>query len=172
MYKYDLLHTKVSFTYVEKQKFMYCPFQQRPPIPDYREVWEIELVSWSGLHKLFVILICDHQERHNKDELTRGAGGRIKEAEDNFVDECFIELGENRVFGMLRVQEDRYQKTIAVLSDEVSIIVMSGHWISLWLPTSIATCILSNCWQLIWDISNFISTLQKHSTLTFYFSFA
>ncbi len=36
-----------------------------------------------GLILLYVILICDHQEKHNKDELTRGAGGRIKEVEDN-----------------------------------------------------------------------------------------
>ncbi len=37
------------------------------------------------MHKLFVILICDHQEKHNKDELTRVAGGRIKQVEENIL---------------------------------------------------------------------------------------
>ncbi len=36
----SLLHNNV-----EKHKFLYFPFQQRAPIPDHREVWEIELVS-------------------------------------------------------------------------------------------------------------------------------
>ncbi len=98
-------------------------FQQRA-IPDRRETWEIELVSWSGFHKLFVILICDHQEKHNKDELTRGAGGRIKEAEDNLVDE-FKPCGGSDITARLRAQEELHQKAIAVLSDEVSAIVQS-----------------------------------------------
>ena len=94
------------------------PFQQRASIPDHREAWEMEFVSWIGLHKLFVILICDHQEKHNKDELTRGAGGRIKEVEEHFLD------GEK-----LRTQEEIHQKASAGLSDKVSIIVMyeSGY---------------------------------------------
>ena len=85
----------------------------------------MELVSWNGLHKLFVILICDHQEKVNKNELTRGAGGRIKETEENFVNDGFTELGESRTTARLRTQEKIFQKTSAALSDEVSTIIDS-----------------------------------------------
>ncbi len=43
------------------------------------------------------------------------------------MDEFFIELGESRVSGRLRIQEDRYQKTIDVLSDEVSGLISLNH---------------------------------------------
>ena len=75
------------------------------------------------MHKLFVILICDHQEKHNKDELTRGAGGRIKEVEENIVDDGFKEIGDNVSTAILRTQEGIHQKARAALSDEVSIIL-------------------------------------------------
>ncbi len=120
------------------------PFQQRASIPDHKEKWEIELVSWSGLPKLFVILICDHQEKHNKDELTRGAGGRIKEVEANISTECFRETGERSITARLRAQEEIHQKASAALADKVSIIVMSGHWISLWLSSAIVVNVVLN----------------------------
>ncbi len=75
------------------------------------------------MHKLFVILICYHQEKHNKDELTRGAGGRIKEVEENIVDDGFKEIGDNVSTAILRTQEGIHQKARAALSDEVSIIL-------------------------------------------------
>ncbi len=68
-------------------------------------------------------MICDLQEKHNKDELTKGAGGRIKEVEEN-LDDQFAPIGESLITGRLRVQEGRHQKASAVLSDKVSIIVM------------------------------------------------
>ncbi len=58
--------------------------------------------------------------------------------ERHLVDEGFKEIGESHIAGRLRRKEDIHQKASAVLSDEVSIIVMSGHWISLWLPPAIA----------------------------------
>ncbi len=83
---------------------------------------------------MFVILICDHQEKHNKDELTHGAGGRIREAEGGYVMyDDFKITGESNTTGRLRTQEDIHQKASAVLSDEVSIIVMSGL---LWLSSA------------------------------------
>ena len=99
------------------------PFQQRAPTPD-EEGWKIELVSWSGLHKLFLILICDHQEKHNKDELKHGAGGRIKETEEILIDSCFREAGESMTAARLRNQEDIFLKTYGVLFDKVSIIIV------------------------------------------------
>ncbi len=75
----------------------------------------MELVSWSGLHKLFVILICDHQEKHNKDELTRGTGGRIKEVEIDLVED-FRSPGESAITFRLRTQEEIFQKASAALS--------------------------------------------------------
>ncbi len=76
------------------------------------------------MHKLFVILICDHQEKHNKVELTRGAGGIIKEAEEHIASDGFRETGEDVIKARLRTQEERYQKASAALSDEVSTSVM------------------------------------------------
>ncbi len=76
------------------------------------------------VHKLFVILICNHQEKHNKDELTRGAGGRIKEVEEFFVDE-FAVMGEDLTAGRLRAQEEIHLKAIAALPDEVSTMINS-----------------------------------------------
>ncbi len=78
-----------------------------------------------------VILICDHQEKHNKVELTHGAGERIKEVEENITDQVFREPGESTTTTRLRVQEEIHQKASAALFDKVSIIVMSGHWIFL-----------------------------------------
>ncbi len=98
------------------------PFQQQASIPD-KSVWEMELVSWSGLHRLFVILICDHQEKPNI-ELTRGAGGRIKEVEENLTNDGFKGTGESHITARLRVQEEIFQKASAALFDKVSIIVM------------------------------------------------
>ncbi len=43
------------------------------------------------------LYVRDHQEKHNKDELTRGAGGRIKEVEECFVDE-FLWTGETKCY--------------------------------------------------------------------------
>ncbi len=65
--------------------------------------------------------------RNNKDELTRGAGGRIKEVEENVLDDGFRGTGESATTARLRVQEDIFQKTGAVLLnfDKVSILVMS-----------------------------------------------
>ncbi len=65
--------------------------------------------------------------RNNKDELTRGAGGRIKEVEENVLDDGFRGTGESATAARLRVQEDIFQKTGAVLLnfDKVSILVMS-----------------------------------------------
>ncbi len=79
------------------------------------------------------------------------------------MDEGFKEIGESHIADRLRRKEDIHQKASAVLSDEVSIIVMSGHWISLWLPSAIAILHhfikLLVLRELIWDISNFISIL-------------
>ncbi len=85
----------------------------------------MELVSWSGLHKLFgnPDRLCDHQEKYNKDELTRAAGGRIKEVEEILVDD-FRPIGESITTTKLRAQEERFQKASAALSDEVSTSVM------------------------------------------------
>ncbi len=91
-------------------------------------------MSWSGLHKLFLILIRNHQEKHNKDELTCGEGGRIKELEANFVDD-FKSPGEAQTTSILRTQEEIHQKASAALADKVSIIVVSGHWTFLWLSS-------------------------------------
>ncbi len=62
------------------------------------------------------------QERHNKDELTRGAGGRIKEVEEIFLEDGFRSSGESTITARLRTQEEIFQKASAVLSDEASII--------------------------------------------------
>ncbi len=70
-------------------------------------------------------MICDLQEKHNKDELTKGAGGRIKEVEENLVDQ-FAPIGDSHSATRLRKQEDIHQKASAALSVEVSIIVMTA----------------------------------------------
>ncbi len=41
----------------------------------------------------------------------------------------FVEVGESATTARFRVQEEIFQKASVALSDEVSIIVMSGHWI-------------------------------------------
>ncbi len=84
----------------------------------------VSIIGGSTVHKLFVILICDHQEKHNKDELTRGAGGRIKEVEEHLVDE-FAVIGDDRMAGRLRAQEEMHQKASAALHDEVSTMINS-----------------------------------------------
>ncbi len=66
-------------------------------------------------------MICDLQEKHNKDELTKGAGGRIKEVEEN-LDYQFALIGESTTTARLRTQEEIHQKAVAVLSEKVSII--------------------------------------------------
>ncbi len=58
------------------------------------------------------------------DKLTCGAGGRIKEAEEQVVDEYFKKPGESSTTARLRAQEEIYQKASAILSDEVSTIVL------------------------------------------------
>ncbi len=55
----------------------------------------------------------------------------------DFVSDGFREPGENTITARLRVQEEIFQKTSAALSVEVSIIVMSGDWIFLWLTSAI-----------------------------------
>ncbi len=49
-----------------------------------------------------------------KDELTRGAGGRIKEVEDNIVDDYRC-IGESEITFRLRTQEEIHQKASAAL---------------------------------------------------------
>ena len=47
------------------------------------------------------------------------------------VTEGFKAPGESNITARLRVQEEIFHKASAALSVEVSIIVMSGHWIFL-----------------------------------------
>ncbi len=68
-------------------------------------------------------MITTVQEKHN-DELTRGAGGRINEVEENnniIVDEGFRETGESTTTAMLSNRE------VAALNDEVSTISHKPH---------------------------------------------
>ncbi len=72
--------------------------------------------------------MIDHQENPNI-ELTRGGGGRIKEVEEHLLDDGFRGTGEGTTTARLRVQEEIFQKTSAVLFDKVSILIMSDLFV-------------------------------------------
>ncbi len=57
--------------------------------------------------------------------------------EEIITDDGFKEQGESVIIARLRTQEEIHQKASAALADKVSIIVMSGHWIFLWLSSAI-----------------------------------
>ncbi len=57
----------------------------------------------------------------------------------------FKEQGESPTTARLRTQEEIHQKASAALADKVSIIVMSGHWISLWLSSAIVISLVNEC---------------------------
>ncbi len=57
----------------------------------------------------------------------------------------FREPGESATTARLRTQEEIHQKASAALPDKVSIIVMSGHWISLWLSSAIVISLVNEC---------------------------
>ena len=51
--------------------------------------------------------------------------------------EDFRSTGESTTAVRLRIQEEMFLKASAALSDKVNAIVLSGHWIILWLSSYI-----------------------------------
>ncbi len=83
---------------------------------------------------MFVILICDHQD---KDELIHGGGGRV---EVNIVDE-FTTPGGGSTTARLRAPEEIHQEANA-LPDEVS--NNYSHWILCAIVLSFTSLALAN----------------------------
>ncbi len=71
------------------------------------------------------------------------------------MDDGFKAPGESPTTARFRRQEEIHQKASAALSVEVSIIVMSGHWISLWL--SFLAIVIS----LVKVVLNLVASLRK-----------